>query len=149
MNEPHDGIGHAEDGHLEPYEEFDYSKIDAALGWQERGNPDIAVRDEAIELASEGLLLFMGWVWVTPDGKTRNHNSAALRFLAASATIRPQLFKNRSFNQIAERIGCTRAAISKLSVEFSDEFKLHFRVQKRSEARKVYKITNHRSSAPE
>ena len=151
MSCPHNGISHAEDGHLEPSEDFDFSKIDADLGWVERGNPDIAIRDEVIEQASEGLALFLGWVWVTPDGKTRNHNSATLRFLAASATLRPQLFKNRSFNQIAARVGCTRAAISKLSVEFSDNFKLHFRVQKRSEARQVYRRTNRpkTTSAPE
>ena len=137
-NETPDGAGYEPDHQAVPVEEFDYSKIDGALGWTERGSPEVAHYEYAVEMATEGFALFLGWVWLLPSGKTRNPESAKLRFLAATATLRPQIFENKSFNQIAASMGLTRAALSKLSVEFADEFSLHFRCQKRSSARVKY-----------
>jgi len=126
------------DGSIGPTEEFDYSKIDGALGWTERGSPEVAHYEDAVQLATDGFSVFLAWVWLTPSGKARNPESAKLRFLAATATLRPAIFENKSFAQIAGGMGLTRAALSKLSVEFADEFSLHFRCQKRSSARAKY-----------
>jgi hypothetical protein len=89
-------------------------------------------------MATEGFSIFLGWVWLLPNGKARKPESAKLRFLAATATLRPAIFENQSFNQIAKGMGLTRAALSKLSVEFADAFSMHFRCQKRSSARAKY-----------
>ena len=133
-----EGSSWGPEGHREPYEDFDYSKLDGALGWAERGSPEVAHYEDAVEMATEGFSLFLAWVWLTPQGKARNPDSAKLRFLAATATLRPAIFDNKSFAQIASGMGLTRAALSKLSVEFADEFSLHFRCQKRSSARAKY-----------
>lgn len=138
MSEPIDGAAYNLEHQLEPTEEFDYSKIDADLGWAERGSPEVAIREEAVQMATDGFCVFLAWVWLTPTGKARNPESAKLRFLAATATLRPDFFQNKSFNQLAQDIGLTRAAISKISVEFADFFKVHFRCQRRSEARERY-----------
>lgn len=136
--------GYTPDHQLEPTEEIDFSKMDAALGWTERGSPECAHYEDAVELSTEGFSKFLIWVWITPTGKPRNPESAKLRFLAATATVCPAIFENQSFNKIAKGMGFTRAAISKLSVEFSDSFGVHFRCSKRQGAREVYaKLAHH------
>jgi hypothetical protein len=127
-------------GHqLEPTEDFDYDAVDAALGWKEPGAQEVkTVDDLALDKATVGFVKFLLWVWLTPKGHYRSFESSTMRLLAATATVRPDILEGRSLSRIAAKLGVTRAALSKISVEFSDKFGVHFRCQKRAGARVKY-----------
>ena len=83
----------------------------------------------ATTLASGALRELLTWVWSTPLHKTNDVHAAFVKFLAMSATIRPELFDGQTYKQLGARVGISRATISKNGVRFTRRFGIHFRRQ--------------------
>lgn len=81
------------------------------------------------ELAGDGLLSIMQWAWRGPTNRPANMHAAFVKFLALSATMRPEIFDGQTYKQLGSRVGVTRADISKAAVNFTRQFGLHFRRQ--------------------
>jgi hypothetical protein len=82
------------------------------------------------EMAGDGLREILAWSWSSPSGKTTDIHGAFVKFLALSATMRPELFDGQTYKELGEQVGCTRANISKAAVRFAEHFGgLHFRRQ--------------------
>jgi hypothetical protein len=81
---------------------------------------------EPMRLAGDCLHEILWWVWRNgPKGRARP--SAAFRkFLAISATIRPELFDNMSMEPLGKEVGCTKANLSKAALAFTNHFGLQF-----------------------
>ena len=76
--------------------------------------------------AADGLGAVLHLVW--RRGKGRAKPLAAFRkFLALSASMKPELFDARTLKQIGQEYGITRATLSKYGVVFSKELGIRFR----------------------
>lgn len=117
-------IGFSEDHHhlvgvsAFPYDEL-FDRID---GTRSPTTPPL-------ELAGAGLREILGWVWRS-NTRRPNLRAAFRRFLAMSATMRPELFPGLGLRELGEAAGCTKALLSKQSIRFSEHFGgLQFRRQ--------------------
>jgi hypothetical protein len=123
------------DGAREPIVDFPYAEVD--------GEPEAV---SPFVLAGEGLAQMLKWCWrsrrrVTPP------DVAFKRFMAASAAVNPELMGNVSYEELGRKNGITKQWVSKLAVEFSDEFKIHFRRSRREGSREVFKNAQLRRKA--
>ena len=109
----------------EPYEDFDYAKLDTDLGWVERGNPDQAAREDTTPYAKAGEALhkIAEWVFIDHRGRPRHTKDATIRILAAASAVNPTAFQPLSFADVAKRHGFTRAALASRVKDFSKDFK--------------------------
>jgi hypothetical protein len=114
-------------------------EIDERNGWKEPGTLTESERDEAISEASGIFSAVLSHCWLDCNGKLRKPDAALRRFCALSMLVKPDLFAGASYNSMGARIDCTKAALSKLAIEFSDKFGLHFRRSRRDSARRTFK----------
>ncbi|MDB6023109.1 MAG: hypothetical protein JWQ04_2966 [Pedosphaera sp.] len=107
--------------HVTGIENFPYSKVFSA-DESDRGNPLAAIVNEPspqhYELAGEGFARILDWMWRT--GPSDNMRSAFRKFVAVSALLRPDLLGELNYVQLAEKLGCRKATISKIVVEFEE-----------------------------
>jgi hypothetical protein len=91
---------------------------------------------EAMTLAADGLREVLTWAWSSPTGKTVDVRASFIKWLAISATMRPELFDSMTYKQLGERAGCTRANLSKAAIRFTERFGgLQFRRQRNASGR--------------
>ena len=104
-----------------PHCEFDYDAVD-------RGNPLTAEleRSDSAALASQSLLTMLQWVWGTKPAKLESR-AAFLKFVAMSAVVRPDILQNKSYEEIADLCGCSKANIALHAKNFQREFGVVFR----------------------
>jgi len=95
--------------------EFDYDEVDKLLGSIEESEP--YERAQAAEIFG----VILRWVW-TEKSTAR---SAALRFITLCAGIRPDLVE-KSYQEIGDEFGITKAAISKTALQIQDALGLKF-----------------------
>jgi hypothetical protein len=104
--------------------DFDYDAID-------RGNPLVAVLEDAPEDKVKTLAVafdrILRWCWKTQTDRCRQNRAAFFRFAALTAAMRPDLMGNVSYAKLGKECGVTKSLLSKLAVEFQDEFGVHFR----------------------
>jgi DNA-binding phage protein len=136
-NEPMEQTGWV-DGHVDPAEDFDYSKVDADLGWVERGSPDIVARDETEpdrKLAHEAIRRFANSIM--------NHDNPKMLCCAYLWATGSYLDQDKSMTQMAEDFGVTRQALSKMVTQISEQLGVSpSRGMKSEDARKTYRRTN-------
>jgi hypothetical protein len=101
---------------------FDYAAVD---GEAERPDP--------MALAADGFGQFLAWIWQT-KGSEPDFGAAFTKFCAVSAVVSPELLSNMGLKEIGQRIGRTKAALSKWGVRFGREFGPHFRRQHNGQA---------------
>lgn len=89
--------------------------------------------------ASSAFSAVLSHCWVDTHGRTREPKAAMLRFCALSMLVKPDLFPKVSYGVMGRKIDCTKAALSKLAIEFSDRFGLHFRRSRRESAREKFR----------
>ena len=91
--------------------------------------------DEAAQLASDALRRVLTWAW--SNGKRPFSMTTAFRkFISLSATIAPDLCGNLTFRELAAKMDCTRAILSRHSLSFSREMgNLKFRRSRPASAR--------------
>jgi hypothetical protein len=81
-------------------------------------------------LAGDGLQEILFWVWRCGRMHRAKPISAYRKFLALSATLRPELFDDMTLEQLGSEVGCTKANLSKTALQFTKHFGgLHFRRQ--------------------
>lgn len=105
-------------GHAEEIVDFNFDGIDETLGFI-KNSPE-SVRNETGQLASK----LFGWCF-SSTGRNRL-KTAALRFAAIVAGIRPDLLDNCSQGELAKQLGLTKAAFSKTSLKFQSQFDIKF-----------------------
>jgi hypothetical protein len=125
LNPEEDHSGYVAPGEAVQTVDFNYDEIDRLLGLVESEPP--TVRATAAALFAE----IMAWVW---SGKYP-FKSAAIKFAALTAGLRPDLLGDRTFLQLGREYGVTKAAISKAALKFSDAFGIQFTRSRTESAR--------------
>ena len=125
MNEHHihldveqDHAAFAATGEAVQVVDFDFDEVDRALGLVKETPPD--AREQAGELIRQLM------AYCFPAGRKLNLRTAAAKFAAIGAGLRPDALSNASQTALAENLGLTKAALSKASVKFQDAFKIKF-----------------------
>jgi hypothetical protein len=81
-------------------------------------------------LAASELREVFHWVWQPEKHRRPKLQASFRRFIALSATMRPELLGNLTYRQLGELLGCTRAALCKQALLFTRQFgNLQFRRQ--------------------
>jgi hypothetical protein len=122
-------------GHSEPFVDFDYEAID-------RGNPitaELERNPDDIHGMSEAFDKILFWCWSGNGGKRRKSKASFARFVALTAAMRPDIFGNMSYKQIGKELRVTKAWMSRLALEFQDEFGVHFRRSRVEGSRAVFR----------
>ena len=78
------------------------------------------------ELAADVLREVLAWAWLKSNGKPHNFRVAFNKFVALSSVIRPEFVGELSYRQIGERLGTTKAAVSKNALKFTQRFGVQF-----------------------
>jgi hypothetical protein len=121
------------DNHYEPVVDFDYGAVD-------RGNPLTAEiegghsADQIKDLAS-AMSRILQWCWVNGYNNNRPNKSSYIHFVAMTAALRPDLVGDSSYQKLGKDLGVTRAWMSRLALQFQDEFGCHFRRSRRQGSR--------------
>ena len=88
-----------------------------------------------MQLAADSLHRVLSWVWAGRKSH-RPLVTAFRKFVAMSATIDPDFCGNLTYRELAAKMGCTRAILSRHSLAFSDELGgLKFRRSRPASAR--------------
>jgi hypothetical protein len=107
--------------------DFDYDQIQLDSPTREFfGQASQDVRDDVA--TAFGMVL--EWCW------HRGFVSAQRKFAVVTAGLRPDLVDNESWEQIGERLGCGKAAISKQAQNFQNTFGLKFSRTRSEDARR-------------
>jgi len=95
--------------------------------------------DKIADIAAS-LAWVLRYCWTGPGQRTRQPKAAFRRFVAVSMTVRPDLFDDgeMSFAAMAKHLRLTKAALSYLSLDFSDKAGLHFRRNRRQSIREKF-----------
>jgi endogenous inhibitor of DNA gyrase (YacG/DUF329 family) len=80
--------------------------------------------------AGTALAMILEWCW------SGGFETAQRRFAVASAGLRPELVSDQSWQEIAERLNCTRAALSKAAINFQKHFGIKFSRSRSESARR-------------
>jgi len=131
-------------GHHYPEAFTDFPFDDLDPHQPERIAPNAA--DKA--LAADALMRMLQWCWPR-EHATGSFRAAFTRFAALSSSMRPELLDNGSFKSIGERLGVTRALLSKYSVEFEQTFGVQFRRGRSAIARAHMRQARLRQRGPE
>lgn len=119
--------GSATDNQLEPVVGFEYPDDET-----DRGNPIMAQLTEAsakdkAEVAAELLRGFLFYIWHDGSGDHVSMQPAFRKFVVVSAVLRPELLKNKSYEQIGKKLGITKAGVSAIAKRFEKAFGCQFR----------------------
>ena len=134
MNELIDGEAGIGDSRYTDSVPFDYDAAD-------RGNPLISEiegghsADQIKDLAS-ALSRILQWCWMNGYNNNRPNKSSYVHFVAMTAALRPDLVGDSSYQKLGKDLGVTRAWMSRLALQFQDEFGCHFRRSRRQGSRK-------------
>jgi len=117
--------------------DFDYNAVD-------RGDPLTSVLEEAapedeIKTLAVAFDRILRWCWRTQLDRCRQKRAAFYRFMAMTAAMRPDIMDNVSYAKLGKGYGVTKAQVSKLAVEFQDEFGVHFRRSMKSGTRSAFR----------
>jgi len=139
-----DHTGFSQSGQVESTVDFDYDQI--RFNGDTREFFDNASNDVRVEAAT-ALGLILEWVWQS------GFESAQRKFAILSAGLRPELLNDESLEQIATRLGCGKAALSKAGLLFQKTFGVKFSRTRSAEARQHMAASmkgnsNRRRSAP-
>lgn len=108
-----------EDGfHIVGRVEFPFDDIDAALGVVEAAAPDS--RQEAAHVLRELV------TWCFQTHARHGLRTATVRFTAITAGLRPDILSDRTLEDLAVEVGCTKANLSKACLKFADAFGVKF-----------------------
>jgi len=105
--------------------DFDFAAIDESTAKFFDEAPD-----NVLEQSAEAVALILQWVWSGDD-----FTAAFRKFAAITAAVRPDILNDSSYKQIGEKLGCTRASISKSALNFQDHFKIKFSRSRSESAR--------------
>lgn len=122
------------DGPVKEFTEFSYDAVEedhsnplAAIAMAEPEEPD------PMKLASDGFSEILAFCW---SHSANEMHPAFLKFVAVTALVNPMLLHNQTYKQLAEKLGVTKAALSKVALAFQDKFKLKFRRSRPAISRK-------------
>lgn len=93
--------------------------------------PNGAALDDAIPNLAAALKEILGWIWTS-----QRPNAALVRLVSMTATLRPELMNNQTFEQLGAQLGVTKQSISYASTAFERRFKLQFRRGRTATARR-------------
>jgi hypothetical protein len=95
------------DGHrrVEPTTDFDYSQVDAALGWEERGNPLLGLTED-VTAQSDRIAAIFAWI---SDAQTIE--AVGVRAIAVGWATNPEYFGGDSLPKVAARYGAPKQRI--------------------------------------
>ena len=116
------------DGSFVAVVDFDWSGVD--------GGSNESPSDP--EKMAEVFRRILDWVWRTPK-RQRIPRAALARMMAMTAVIDSRYFDDATYEELGKRIGVRKTQISKLAVDFQDEFKIHFRRSRMEESRKSFR----------
>jgi hypothetical protein len=102
-----------DEGQLTTAVDFDFDEVDQALGFVKHS--PVAVREMAAELFQK----IMFFVW---GGKGVQLERSMLKFTAISSAIRPELVGNKTYEEIGQYFGVTKAAVCKIAKKFERAF---------------------------
>jgi hypothetical protein len=105
--------------------DFDYGKVDEALGFIRDASPD--ARAEAAEILGKVIAYCFG-----PTGRLRQ---ACVRFVVLAAGLRPDLLQDRTYEQLGRELGVTKQSVSKCAIRVSKAFGIQFARGRLPEAR--------------
>jgi len=138
----HDHAGFVAPGAVGQTVDFDLYKVDTDTteffaNAIDRGNP-LALTEAPPQAsrheAAAALRELLAWCW--RDGRlAKRPESGFVKFVAMSAAVCPQLLDGFTYEQIAAKLGVTKACLSKQAVLFQDHFKLKFRRSRTLEQR--------------
>lgn len=135
-----DGVAVTKDGeatHFVPSTEPDIAgDVDRANGWREPGDN----ASEVIPTLATAFVQVLNFCWTDHRDNVRDPDAALRRFCAFSMVLKPELFPDESYASMARKLGCTKAAISKLALEFSDLFHVHLRRSRSESSRLKFKL---------
>jgi len=126
QEEDHAGVD--TDGAVIQTVDFDFEAVDAALGLVKAASP--TARAEAGELVRE-LITFC---FAGKRGRT-SLKTAAARFAVVAGGLRPDLLQDETMTELAAELGLSRAALSKVNVNFSTAYGITFSRSRSDEAR--------------
>ena len=127
-NSEEDHAGLDRDGAVIQTVDFDYEAVDAALGLVKSASP--TARAEAGELVRE----LISYCFAGKRGRT-SLRTAAGRFAVIAGGLRPDLLEDATMTELAAELGLSKAALSKMAVNFSDEYQVKFSRSRSAEAR--------------
>ena len=99
---------------------------------------DEPLTDDQIPVLADALARILHWCWHNKSERLLAIPQAMHRFTAMCAVIRPDLLNDMSYQQIAAKLGVTKACLSKNAIQFQDNFQLHFRRSRRHETRAIF-----------
>jgi len=126
QEEDHAGVD--TDGAVIQTVDFDYDGVDAALGLVKAAS--LTAREEAGELVRE----LVSFCFAGKRGRT-SLRTAAARLAVIAGGLRPDLLEDATQGELAAELGLTKAALSKMAVNFSDEYQVKFSRSRSAEAR--------------
>ena len=123
-----DHVGISTDGQFEQTTNFDFAAVEA-LDADTQDFLDSVDRD-ALHLAARALELILTWCW------SSGFETAQRRFAVITGGLRPSLLDDKSWREIGERLNCSRAALSKASINFQKVFQIKFARSRNESARR-------------
>lgn len=119
----HDRNGVAGNGLDEEFasEDFDFEKVFRSLDGEKRA----AARDRLADLGE----LFrerLNWVFQSPCGRRWTMRRAFLRFTCLTAALHPEMFANRSYQELGAELGVTKQCLSRLVGQLQKRYGIQF-----------------------
>lgn len=81
--------------------------------------------DDPMVLATQVIRRLLDWSW--KRGAPKITHAAFTRFAAMTAVLRPDLLEDKTFQEVGEMLGVSKATMSKYACEFSDTFGIQCR----------------------
>ena len=104
---------------------FDFDAVDERLGLIQR------LPQDAREQAAEALRHILYWIW----GKTGNPHASLAKTYALIMALRPDIVGDLTYKQMGQRLGITRAAMSKVALNAQQTFGIKFARSRSAPAR--------------
>ncbi len=133
---------HYDNGEQVMSEDFDYSKLNCDD--RERGDPIESVLTEKALFYSSMATSFndlIAFCLEGNNGKMRRESSIGRRLVAIAYCLNHRSVRNISLQKLGKELHCTRAALSKLAVDYSEDVKIKNPAMKSDDARAVYRET--------
>jgi hypothetical protein len=120
-----DHVAFTETSESELVEFFPFDDLDKDTAeFFANASPDVQ-RESAMALG-----LILAWVWQS------GFETAQRKFAAMTAGLRPDLLDDASYAEIAAKLGCVKATISKAAMSFQERFNMKFSRSRQDETRR-------------